>query len=74
MSKFKNCCTRLYILLTTDPFMQETEKDFCLLLFLLLIGGIVSPLHYNVIRLICFAEIIIIIIKLLIDTMRYINE
>lgn len=74
MSKFKNYCTKLYIMLTTDVFMQETERDFCILLFLLLIGGIVSPMHYNVVRLICFVEIIIIIIKLLIDTMRYINE
>ena len=66
--------TKLCIWLTTDKYMLEIEKDFCIWLFLLLIGSIATLLYYDVIRLICFCGIIFYSIKILVITMKYITE
>lgn len=66
--------TKLYIWLTMDKYMQEMERDFCIGLFLLLLGGFAAPFHYNIIRLACFSGLLFYNIKILIATMKYINE
>lgn len=66
--------TKLYIWLTADSYIQKMERYFCICLFLLLLGGFISPLHYNIIRLTCFCGILFYSGKILVATMKYINE
>ena len=66
--------TKLYIWLTTDSCMQKIERDFCICLFLLLLGSFISPFHYNITRLTCFCGILFYSVKILGTAMKYISE